>query len=192
MTDSSAEFRNRTRGLRSIEYVHHIKGLPVVALALCAQRAFAFIDPPYITPVNPTAGETISVNVYRGECDVLNIGIVPPVVEHHGSEITALFTGIHETDPVWCIYSIGIETVPIGSYPPGSYALDVERRYGNPFGEWSQETLGVIPFTVSAGPQQQPVETPALTSAGVTALLLALIGAVLSNLRKRLGSRSAL
>ena len=56
----------------------------------------------------------------------------------------------------------------------------------NPIREWVQETLGVIPFTVSAAPQQQPVETPALTSAGMAALLLALIGTVLRNLRKRL------
>lgn len=165
--------------------IHHLKVLPVVALALCAQRAFAFIDPPYITPVNPTAGETISVNVYRGECDVLNIGIVPPVVEQHGSEITALFTGIHETDPVWCIYSIGIETVPIGSYPPGSYTLDVERRYGNPFGEWSQETLGIIPFTVAGAPPTQPIGAPALSVLGLVSLLLALTGAALCALHMR-------
>ncbi|HKE47521.1 MAG TPA: hypothetical protein VKB52_05615 [Rhodanobacteraceae bacterium] len=157
----------------------------MLALALCAQRALAFVDPPYITPANPTAGETISVNVYRGECDVLNIGIVPPVIEQHESAITALFTGIHAEDPEWCLYSIGTETVPVGSYPAGSYTLDVERRYGNALGSWTQETLGIIPFTVSGMPSQQTFEAPTLRHVGLGALLLGLITIAMLTLRTR-------
>lgn len=166
--------------------IHHLKGLLVFGLALWGQHAFAFIGPPYITPANPMAGDTISVNVYRGECDVLNIGIVPPIIEQHGSNITALFTGIHEGDPEWCFYSIGTETVPIGSYPPGSYTLNVERRYGNPFGSWTQETLGIIPFTVSGAPPQQPIEAPTLSMAGFGGLLLTLIAVALLALRRKI------
>ena len=166
---------------------HCLRSLLAVALALCAQRASAFLDPPYLTPANPVAGELVSVNIYGGECDLLDYGITwPPPITQQGNVITILFTGVHEGDPEWCYYGVGTATVSIGTYAPGSYMLDVERRYGTPFGEWVQETLGVVPFTVSAGPQQQPVETPTLTSAGVTALLLALIGAALRNLRKRL------
>ena len=166
---------------------HCLGSLLAVALALCAQRASAFLDPPYLTPANPVAGELVSVNIYGGECDLVDMGINwPPPVTQQGNEITILFTGIHEGDPEFCYYGVGTATYPVGTFPPGSYTLDVERRYGTPFGTWAQETLGVVPFTVSAGPQQQPVETPALTSAGVTALLLALIGAALRNLRKRL------
>jgi hypothetical protein len=54
------------------------------------------------------------------------------------------------------------------------------------FATWVQETLGTIPFTVSVSPQQQPIEAPTLSRAGLTVLLAALIGAVLRNLRKRL------
>lgn len=161
--------------------------LLVFALALCAQPAKAFLDPPYLTPANPIAGELVSVNIYGGECDVADTGVIwPPPITQQGSSVVILFTGIHEENPEWCYFDVGTSTYSVGTFPPGNYTLDVERRYGTIFGEWAQETLGVIPFAVSAAPQQQPVETPTLSLAGLTALLLAMISAVLRNLRKRL------
>jgi hypothetical protein len=163
------------------------RGLLVFALALCAQPAWAFLDPPYLTPANPVAGELVSVNIYGGECDVADTGVIwPPPVTQQGNSIVIHFTGIHEVNPEWCYFDVGTATYSVGTFPPGNYTLDVERRYGTIFGEWAQETLGIIPFTVSAAPQQQPIETPTLNLAGLTALLLVLIGAVLHDLRKRL------
>ena len=120
--------------------IHPLKGLLVFALALCAQRAWAFLDPPYITPANPMAGEPVSVNIYGGECDLLDYGINwPPPVTQQGNSITILFTGVHEGDPEWCYYGVGTATYPVGTFPPGSYTLDVERRYGTPFGTWPRK-----------------------------------------------------
>jgi hypothetical protein len=168
-------------------HVRHLKRLLALVLALCTQRAWAFLDPPYLTPANPIAGELVSVNIYGGECDIADDGVVwPPPVTQQGNAITILLTGIHEGDPEFCNFGIGTDTKPVGRFPPGNYTLDVERRYGTVFSEWTQETLGIIPFTVSAAPQQQPVETPMLSLAGLTALLLALVGAALRNLRVRL------
>ena len=138
----------------------------------------AFLDPPYTTPANPTVGELISVNIYGGECDLVDYGITwPPPVTQQGNAITILFTGVHEVDPEWCFYGVGTFTAPLGSYPEGSYTLDVERRYGTPSGAWAQETLGVIPFVVSGGPTPQPVEALTLNAVGLAALLLVLIAA---------------
>lgn len=163
------------------------KCLLTLTLALCAQPASAFLDPPYLTPTNPVADELVSVNIYGGECDVADDGVVwPPPVTQQGSSITILLTGLHEGDPEFCYFGIGTNTKPVGRFPPGNYTLDVERRYGTIFGEWAQETLGIIPFIVSAAPQQQPVEMPTLSVAGLAALLLALVGVMLRNLRKRL------
>ena len=163
--------------------------LLVFALALCAQPAKAFLDPPYITPANPAAGALVLVNIYGGKCDLVDYGIVwPPPVTQQGNAITILFTGVHEVNPEWCYYGVGTSTYPVGTFPPGNYTLEMERRYGTIFGEWAQETLGIIPFTVSAMPQQQPIETPTLSRPGLTVLLLTLVGAVLLNLRKRLAS----
>lgn len=168
--------------MRSYRFV----SLFALTLASGPSPAWAFIDPPYITPVQPGAGDAISVNVYRGDCDVLDIGIVPPAIEEHNGHITALFTGIHEDDPEWCIYSTGTETVLIGTFPPGSYTLEVDRRYMSTFGTWIQETLGIIPFTVLAAPSQQPIAAPTLSSAGLGVLGLTLLVAVFRDLRKRL------
>ena len=165
----------------------YLQGLLVCVLVLCAQPAWAFLDPPYITPANPTAEELVSVNIYGGECDLIDDGLVwPPPVARQGSEITILFTGIHEGDPEFCYYGLGTSTFPVGIFPPGAYTLNVERRYMSFSGPWIQETLRIVPFTVSAAPRQRPVEAPTLNLAGLTALLLALIGAVLRVLRKRL------
>jgi hypothetical protein len=155
------------------------------ALAVFAQPACAFLDPPYLTPANPVAGELVSVNVYGGECDVADTGVIwPAPVTQQGNAITILLTGIHEGDPEFCYFSIATETKPVGRFPPGNYTLDVERRYGTPFGEWAQETLGILPFTFAAVPQQS-VETPTLGGVGSTVLLVVLLGAGWRVLRKR-------
>jgi hypothetical protein len=154
------------------------------ALALCSWPASAFLDLPYITPANPAIHELVSVNIYGGECDLVDMGVVLPLTTQKGSEITILFTGIHEGDPEWCYYHIGTSTFHLGTFPPGSYTLDVERRYGTPFGTWAQETLGVIPFTVAGAPTA-PAEAPASSSASLAILLAALTGTALFALHQR-------
>jgi hypothetical protein len=144
-------------------------------LALFAPHAWAFLDPPYITPAHPTVGHTIFVNVHGGECDLLNIGVVPPVISQQGNAITIVFTGTHEGAPEFCIYGIGTTTYPVNTYPPGSYTLQVDRRYLSFSAVWIQETLGVVPFTVSGG-APAPVSAPMLGIPGLSLLLLALIG----------------
>ena len=166
---------------------HHLNRLIVFALASCAQSASAFLDTPYLTPANPTAGELVSVSIYGGECDLVDMGINwPPPVTQQGNDVKILFTGIHEGDPEFCYYGIGTSTYPVGAFAPGSYTLDVERRYMSFSGPWVQETLGVLPFTVSGVPTQQPVEMPTLNIVGLIALLLSIAAAAL---RRRLGDR---
>jgi hypothetical protein len=166
---------------------HRFGRLLACALALCAQRASAFLDPPYLTPANPVAGEAIFVNIFGGECDVADDGLVwPPPVTQQGNAVNILLAGIHEGDPEWCNIGVGTQSFPLGFYPPGSYTLDVERRYMTVFGTWHQETLGVIPFVVSGIPAQQPVEASTLNVGGLAALLLALIAAAHLTLRPQL------
>jgi hypothetical protein len=162
------------------------EGLAMLVLALCAQNALAFLDPPYITPANPTVGDSIFLNIYGGKCDVADDGVVwPPPVTQEGNAIKILLTGIHSDDPEWCYFGVGTEIFPIGHFPPGSYTLDVERRYMTVFATWTQETLGIIPFTV-AGVPSQPAEAPALGITGLGTLILGLIAATMHRLRERL------
>jgi hypothetical protein len=162
-------------------------GLAVLAFAFCAPPVWAFLDPPYVTPANPTAGDSISVSIhYGGGCDLVDYGINwPPPVTQQGNAITILFTGIHEGDPEWCYYGEGTVTYPVGEFSAGSYTLDVERRYATVFGTWTQETLGIIPFTVAGAPPAVPVEAPASGNASLAALLVALTGMAWLALRQR-------
>jgi len=162
-----------------------LTSLIVLALALPAQGASA-LDPPYITPAHPMAGEAISVVVRGDACNLIEDGVVwPPPVTQQGSVITILFNGIREGDPEFCYYSSDAIAYPVGAYAAGSYTLQVNWRYGT-FSGWVTETLGVIPFTVSAAPSQQPIEAPTLSIAGLGVLGLALLAVVLRDLRNRL------
>jgi len=163
-----------------------LKNLFTAALALCSQSVSAFLDPPYVTPANPTAGDLISVNIYGGECDLVDYGITwPPPVTQQGNDVEILFTGVHEGDPEFCYYGIGTSTYPVGTFPPGSYTLDVERRYMSFSGPWVQETLGIVPFTVLGASPQQTFVAPTLDIVGLCSLLLSLIATALLKLRVR-------
>lgn len=158
-----------------------------LTLALGSSPAWAFLDPPYITPANPVVGDMVSVSIYGGQCDLVYVGLEwPPPVSQQGSEITIHFTGDHESDPELCYFGIGTMTYPVGTYPVGSYTLRVEWRYTSVGGSWVQQTLGIIPFAVAEAPAAHPLPAPALGVTGLVGLLLALGGMALHALRVRL------
>jgi len=131
------------------------------------------------------AGEPISVVVRGDACNLIEDGVVwPPPVTQQGSAITILFNGIREGDPEFCYFSSDATAYAVGAYAAGSYTLQVNWRYGT-FSGWVTETLGVIPFTVSATPLQQPIEAPTVSIAGLSMLGLLLLAAMWRNLRKR-------
>jgi hypothetical protein len=166
--------------------VHRVASILALLLTLFAEPAWAFLDPPYITPANPATGDTISVNVYGGQCDLLNIGIVPPAITQLGNAITIVFTGTHEGDPEFCFYGIGTTTYPVGNYPAGSYTLQVDRRYVSFSATWVEETLGVVPFSVTGGaPLPVPASVPTLDITALSILLLALAGIAARSLHSR-------
>ncbi len=99
----------------------------------------------------------------------------PPPVTQQGNELTILLTGGHEEDPEFCYFGIGTAMFPLGNYPAGSYTVQVERRYMGIPGPWVQETLGIIPFTVTGAPLPKPVDALTLNIIGLGCLLLMLI-----------------
>jgi hypothetical protein len=165
--------------------VHRVVPLLVMVFVVFAAPARAFLDPPYITPADPSVGDAISVSVYGGQCDLVDDGVVwPPPVTQEGSEITILFTGLHETSPEFCYFGIGTATFPVGSYPAGSYTLQVDRQYFNLAGALVRETLGVIPFTVTGvEPAATPMAAPTLGVVALSVLLLVLAGFAVRVLR---------
>jgi hypothetical protein len=145
--------------------------------ALFAPPAWAFFDPPYITPAQPIAGEPISVNIRGGICDTIISLPGYPKITQEGTAITILFFGVRNFDPEGCYYAVGAAAFPVGSYLPGSYTLDVKLRYIGGTGIFLVDTLGVVPFTVAGGPAPPaPVSAPTLGIPGLSLLLLALTG----------------
>ena len=96
---------------------------------LLVRPSHAFIDPPWITPEHPQAGETIYVNLRSGVCDVITIAPIPPEITQDGSAVRILVWSGHYTDPIQCIYPTESGAIAIGSFPPGSYTLQVDRWY---------------------------------------------------------------
>ena len=136
---------------------------------LLVRPADAFVDPPWITPEHPQAGETVYVNLRYGVCDVIGIAPIPPEITQDGSAVRILFWSGHYTDPIQCIYPTESGATAIGSFPPGSYTLQVDRAY-QVYGMGTQtETLGTLPFTVEGG-AVPPTGAPTLDLFGPAAL----------------------
>ena len=159
---------------------------PALALvfSLFAQTADAFIDPPYLTPEDPVAGEMVSVNIRGGICDAILTGVVPPQITQKGNAIRILFWSTSDDDPILCNVPVGTATHAVGAYPEGSYTVQVDRYYFAPNAQLLTETLGIIPFTVTGG-VTPPVSAPALSKKGLGILALGFVGFAVWTLRCR-------
>jgi len=123
--------------------------ISILFLAFFAQTARAFIDPPWITPAEPRAGETVSVNIRMGICDVIVSRPGYPQITREGNSIHLLEYGHHWDGGELCIYDIGTLTEPIGAFPPGHYTLTVDFIHDNYPDGYATITLGVIPYSVT-------------------------------------------
>ena len=160
--------------------------LAAALLALCclfARTACAFFDPPYLTPEAPVAGELVSVNIRGGVCDTI-LGLPGwPHISQVGNSIRIVFWGVRNEDPILCNYPVGTGTFAVGAYPAGSYTLQVDLEYFGDLGGILSETLGVIPFTVTAS-AAQPAALPSLNGIGLGILGLTLLVRAMRRLRR--------
>ena len=151
---------------------------------LFAQSAQAFFDPPWITPENPKAGETVYVNIHGGICNAIFEESGYPQITREGNAIRIRWYGVHWPEgsgDLQCIYPVGTFVPPIGVFTPGDYTLTVELAYIDYFEGPSIFTIGVVPFTIAA--PLAPVSVPSLGMLGVLTLLAMLLGIALVSLR---------
>ena len=145
----------------------------IVSIALFAQPARAFFDPPWITPALPMAGELVSVSIHGGICDAIAEREGYPQVTQNGNAIRILEYGSHyEPGDELCIYGTGTVVAPIGAFQPGDYTLTVDLIYQHPLFGPTILNIGVVPFTVAGASAAAPV--PTLSPAYLLALLLTL------------------
>lgn len=156
-------------------------------VTLFAQNAQAFFDPPWITPENPVAGESISVNIYGGICDWIAGREGFPQITQDGNSIRILEYGHHyEPGDELCIDGIGTVVDAIGAFPPGDYALTVDLLYPHPVFGPTILNIGAVSFTVA--PLPAPVSVPATGWLSTSLLLAALLLAAIWTLCTRRGA----
>jgi hypothetical protein len=74
----------------------------------------------------------------------------PVVITRNGNAVTLLVQAFVSEDPIFCIYPGVPVSFAIGAFAPGNYAVQVEVQYDTfPEGLVTQ-TLGALPFTVTA------------------------------------------
>lgn len=159
------------------------RGIAILAmawLALFAQSAQAFFDPPWITPEHPIAGETISINIRAGVCDAIFGEEGYPQITREGNAIRLRWFGQHWPEgsgTFLCGYPTGTLVAPVAAYPAGSYTLTVELAYYDFFDGPSILTIGVVPFTVAAAAAPAaPVPASGRVGAAILVVLLLALG----------------
>lgn len=163
--------------------VHRIVLIAILVFALAAPSARAFFDPPWITPVAPRAGQTVSANIRDGICDAIFEHPGYPQITKQGNAIRLLEYGHHWDTADLCIYDIGHLMEPIGAFSPGDYTLTVDFTYEDYPNGYTTINLGVVPFTVTGVTLAKPV--PASTPSGKFALLTLVLSAALCVLWRR-------
>lgn len=152
-------------------FLHRLVRALLLSLAFAAPSAYAFFDPPWITPVAPTASEVVSVNIHGGICDAILEHAGYPVITQTGNSIRILEYGVHVDSVDWCIYGEGTLTAPIGAFPAGDYTLTVDFIYPDLVGP-TTITLGIIPFTVWGIEPAAPVPAYSTLQAFVLSILI--------------------
>jgi hypothetical protein len=150
-------------------------------LALASTSALGFIDPPTLVPAKSVAGQTVSVSLTMGLCDLLLADALPQLTRT-GNAVRILLEISHSGDSDFCFGTEPYTVLfPIGEFSAGAYIVQVDRHYDGFFGEVT-ENLGMLLLEVVVAPNLDPA--PA-AEPGLLLALTVLVG-LLGTLRMRL------
>ena len=159
-----------------------MRSLIFLTLMLLSQLAQAFVDPPTLSPTNPTEGQTVSVSIRVGQCDGLPGGAEQ--ITQTGNSIRILLNSYHAFDSEFCNIIVGVRTFPLGAYPAGSYTVQIDRTYEAVLPPRTiVETLGILPFTVTGA--AAPAVLPTTGFIGLLALFATILLVAAPVLRRR-------
>lgn len=118
------------------------------------------------------AGQPISVHLQAQGCDAVVQEPGYPRFRIDGSTIRVLVQTIHATEPAACIYDPPAQaTFDLGSYPAGTYTLQVDRHYDVRAGQVVQ-SIGSQTFTARPGTPAWRAPEVMVPAAGLLACLL--------------------
>lgn len=154
----------------------------VLAALMPATQAQAVISFDAVLPQHIQAGQQVSAQVTDGICDAVVAAPGYPQITQGGQHIRMLLETAHADSPIFCNFGpIVTFAIPVGSYAPGVYSLQVDRHYIDTDATSVTATLGTRMFTVNAPPQP----APALGAAGYGLLVGLTLIAALVALKRR-------
>lgn len=152
--------------------MNHLLLAFLIAAAVLARPAGAFVDPPTLDPDVAQSGQVVYLHLTTGVCDAVVGGANNPAITVNGFAIDVLINGSRRFDPILCPFPTINHVWSIGTFSPGSYNVTVRYRF-TPFGLPTViETLGVLPLEVLGGPVAQPQPVPAIGLLQLLALVL--------------------
>lgn len=145
-----------------------------------AWSSHAFYDTPTLSPPTPVEGQEISIDIRAGTCHLFDGDPRDGVVTRNGNQITivvpALFNG-------FCNFPTRTRPYVVGTFPPGSYTLEVWYQLAPVSGGGPPRFMGRLSFDVA--PQGVAVETPIPALSVFSKLLLILASVVVAGIYRR-------
>lgn len=145
-----------------------------------ALSAPAFYDPPTLNPPAPVAGQEISIDIRAGACHLFDgdprDGVVTRNGDHIRIVVPALFNG-------FCTFPTRTRPYVVGTFPPGSYTLEVWYQLAWVSGGGPPWFMGRLSFDVA--PQGVAVETPIPALSTLSKLFLILASVVIASVHRR-------
>lgn len=155
----------------------------LLVLVTQAWSAHAFVDMPTLNPAAPMEGQEISIDIRAGECHLFDGDPRDGVVTRNGNQIKiivpARFNG-------FCTFPTRTRPYIVGTFPPGSYTLEVWFQLNPLSGGGAPWFLGRLSFDVA--PQGVTVETPIPALSPLSMLLLMLANVVIAGIYRKKAS----
>lgn len=132
--------------------------------------AQAFYDPPTLNPPAPVAGQEISIDIRAGDCHLFDGDPRDGVVTRDGDQIKivvpARFNG-------FCTFPTRTRPYVVGTFPPGSYTLEVWYQLAWVSGGGPPRFMGRLSFDVTPQGAVTEIAIPALSPLSKLFLILA-------------------
>jgi hypothetical protein len=136
-----------------------------------------FLSPVTLNPNPALSTEQVAVEFVTGPCTAVFGEVGNPSVTVSGGSIDVLIEGIWEANIQLCFFPPDfLQSVDIGSFPPGDYTVMVRFRYERLLQPPQIEDLGTVDLTVERAPELRAVPSLSVWSAASLSILFFSIG----------------
>ena len=94
-------------------------------LIIISNNAYAIFGPLQFSPMAPTTNDVVQFSLQTGGCDIFVDTL--NTTEIIGNLIRVRKVGVSQTDFQLCLFPAGISTTTLGTFPPGTYSVELYR-----------------------------------------------------------------